>query len=199
MSRFAQDFASGSLNNYNTPFVSQTVNCFTAVTSGPTACPAGSGTLAQGAPLAPIPPLNNLVPGVVGAHALNYPQAYIIQYNLTVQQQFGAERCQRAGFVGEVARHLQWAPNINVPTPSTGALQSAIVLLRCIPEGDVTSNYSTATGASEYNSAQFTFERRYAKGLTVNANYIFARNSMNITDGGATVTAAAGSILPQPE
>ena len=53
-----------------------------------------------------------------------------------------------------------------------------------------------ASGASEYNSAQFTFERRYWKGLTVNVNYTFARNLTNITDGGATVTAGAGSILP---
>jgi hypothetical protein len=57
-------------------------------------------------------------------------------------------------------------------------------------------NFSTATGASEYNSAQISFERRYAKGLTVNVNYVFARNLTSITDGGATVTAAAGSILP---
>ena len=193
MSRFAQDFASGSLNNYNTPFVSQTINCFTAVTSGPTACPAGSGTLAQGAPLAPIPALNNLVPGVVGAHALTYPQAYIIQYNLTVQQQFG-QNVVSAGFVGEVARHLQYAPNVNIPAPSTGAY-NPLVYSAVLP--NVTSiNYYTATGASEYNSMQLSFERRYAKGLTVNANYTFARNLTNIQDGGTTGQATVGAILP---
>jgi hypothetical protein len=193
MSRFAQDFASTALNNYNAPFISQTINCFPATGTGATACPAGSGTLAQGAPLAPIPALNNLVPGVVQAHAVDYPNAYIIQYNLTVQKQFGANVVS-AGYVGEVGRHLQWAPNINVPAPSTGALRP-LVYSGVFP--NVTNiNYSTASGSSEYNSAQFSFERRYAKGLTVNVNYTFARNLTNITDGGATVTAAAGSILP---
>ncbi len=57
-------------------------------------------------------------------------------------------------------------------------------------------NYYTATGASEYNSAQFSFERRYAKGLTVNANYTFARNLTNISDGGTTGAATVGAILP---
>ena len=193
MSRFAQDFASTALNNYNAPFISQTINCFPATGTGATACPAGSGTLAQGAPLAPIPALNNLVPGVVQAHAEDYPNAYIMQYNLTVQKQFGANVLS-VGYVGEVGRHLQWAPNINIPAPSTGAL-NPLVYSGVFPK--VTNiNYSTASGASEYNSAQFSFERRYSKGLTVNVNYTFARNLTNITDGGATVTAAAGNILP---
>jgi len=193
MSRFAQDYASTALNNYGPPFISQTINCFPATGTGATACPAGSGTLSQGAPIAPIPPLNNLVPGVVQDHDLHYPNAYIMQYNVTVQKQFGANVVS-VGYVGELARHLQWAPNINVPAPSTGAL-NPLVYSGVFP--NVTNiNFSTADGASEYNSAQFTFERRYSKGLTVNINYTFARNLTNITDGGATVTAAAGSILP---
>jgi len=193
MSRFAQDFASTALNNYNTPFVSQTVNCFPVTGVGASVCPAGSGTLSQGAPLVPIPAQNNLVPGVVQAHAEDYPNAYIMQYNLTVQQQFGANVVS-VGYVGELGRHLQWAPNINVPAPSTGALLP-LVYSGVFPNV-ANINYSTASGASEYNSAQVSFERRYAKGLTGNVNYTFARNLTNITDGGATVTAAAGSILP---
>jgi hypothetical protein len=193
MSRFAQDYASGSLNLLNAPFVSQTINCFPAVTSGSTACPAGSGTLSQGAPSAAIPALNNLVPGVLAAHALNYPQAYIIQYNLTVQKQFG-QNVVSVGYVGEVARHLQYAPNQNIPLPSTGAL-NPLVYSGVLP--NVSSiNFYTATGASEFNSAQFTFERRYSKGLTVNANYTFARNLTNISDGGTTGAATVGAILP---
>jgi hypothetical protein len=193
MSRFAQDFASTALNNYNPPFISQTVNCFPATGVGASVCPAGSGTLSQGAPLVPIPALNNLVPGVVQAHALDYPNAYIMQYNLTVQKQFGSNVLS-VGYVGELGRHLQWAPNINVPAPSPGALKP-LVYSGVFPNV-ANINYSTASGATEYNSAQVSFERRYSKGLTVNVNYVFARNMANITDGGATVTAGAGSILP---
>ena len=44
MSRFAQDYASGSMNLYNPPFISQNLDCFPATGTGASACPAGSGT-----------------------------------------------------------------------------------------------------------------------------------------------------------
>jgi len=196
MSRFAQDYASGSLNLYNAPFISQSIDCFPPLKSGPTACPAGSGLLSQGAPLAPIPPINNQYPGVVAAHALVYPQAYIMQYNLTVQKQFGSNVVS-AGYVGQVGRHLQYAPNLNIPAAisSTPKVYAPLVYSGVLPNV-TTINYYTATGASEYNAAQFSFERRYSKGLTVNANYTFARNLTNISDGGTTGAATVGAILP---
>ena len=196
ISRFTQDYASGAMNLYNPPFISQNIDCFPVTGSGATACPAGSGKLAQGAPPAPIPALNNQIPGVMGAHAVDYPQAYIMQWNMTVQKQFGANVVS-VGYVGQVARHLQYAPNINIPPPSDAGLgvYRPLVYSGVLP--NVTSiNYYTATGASEYNAAQFSFERRYAKGLTVNVNYTFARNLTNISDGGATGQAVVGSILP---
>jgi len=58
-------------------------------------------------------------------------------------------------------------------------------------------NFYTATGASEYNAAQLTFERRLAKGLTFNANYTFSRNLTNVSDGGTTGAATVGAILPR--
>ena len=195
MSRFAQDFASGSLNLYNPPFIAQNIDCFTAKAP---LCPNGAGTrLAQGAPPDPIPAINNLIPGVMAAHALDYPQAYIMQWNLTVQKQFGANVVS-AGYVGQVGRHLQYAPNINIPASIKGAplgTYAPLVYSGVLP--NVTSiNYYTATGASEYNAAQFSFERRYSKGLTANVNYVFARNLTNISDGGATGAATVGAILP---
>ena len=192
MSRFAQDYASGSLNLLNAPFVSQTINCFPG-TTGPTACPAGSGTLAQGAPLAPIPALNNNVPGTLYIHALNYPQAYIMSDNLTVQKQIG-QNVITVAYVGLLGRHLQYAPNINNPPPSSGAL-NPLVYSSILPNVNV-MNFYTATGASEYNAAQLTFERRLAKGLTFNANYTFSRNLTNVSDGGTTGAATVGAILP---
>jgi outer membrane receptor protein involved in Fe transport len=163
MSRFAQDFASGSLNLYNPPFISQ----------------------------------NYLIPGSMGAHAVDYPQAYIMQWNLTVQKQFGANVVS-AGYVGQVARHLQYVPNINIPASIKGAplgTYAPLVYSGVLPNV-LSINYYTATGASAYNAAQFSFERRYAKGLTANVNYVFARNLTNISDGGATGAATVGAILP---
>jgi hypothetical protein len=195
MSRFAQDFASGSMNLYNPPFIGVSLDCFPAKTDA-SACPAGSGRLSQGAPPAGIPAINNQIPGSVAAHAVDYPQAYIMQWNLTVQKQVGANVFS-VGYVGQVARHLQYAPNLNIPPPSQLGLgkYNPRVYAGLLPNL-AALNYYTATGASEYNAAQFSFERRYAKGLTANVNYVFARNLTNISDGGATGAATVGAILP---
>jgi Carboxypeptidase regulatory-like domain len=195
MSRFAQDFASGSMNLYNPPFIPLNLDCNTSSGVG---CPnnAPGWRLQQGAPPVIIPPINNQLPGTVGAHAVDYPQAYIMQWNLTVQKQFGANVVS-AGYVGQIARHLQYAPNINVPAPSQNGLKNYLPRVYSGVMPNLASiNYYTATGASEYNAAQFSFERRYAKGLTANVNYTFARNLTNISDGGTTGAATVGSILP---
>src|SRR5579862_8131845 len=196
MSRYAQDYASGSMNLYNPPFIPLNLDCFPQTGTGASACPAGTGRLSQGAPPVTIPPLNNQLPGTVGAHAVDYPQAYIMQWNLTFQKQFGANVVS-VGYVGQVARHLQYAPNINIPPPSQLGLGNYLprVYQGVMPQL-ASINYYTATGAAEYNAAQFSFERRYAKGLTANVNYTFARNLTNISDGGATGAATVGAILP---
>ena len=196
ISRFAQDYASGAMNLYNPPFIPLNLDCFPQTGTGASACPAGTGRLFQGAPPVTIPALNNQLPGTVGAHAVDYPQAYIMQWNMTVQKQYGANVFS-VGYVGQVARHLQYAPNINIPPPSPNGLGNYYPRVFAGVMPNLASiNYYTATGASEYNAAQFSFERRYAKGLTANVNYTFARNLTNISDGGTTGAATVGAILP---
>ncbi|MEO8052534.1 MAG: hypothetical protein ABI833_19160, partial [Acidobacteriota bacterium] len=197
MSRFAQDYASGAMNLYNPPFIGQNLTCFPQTGTGATACPAGSGRLFQGAPITSIPPLNNQLPGVMGAHGIDYPQAYIMQWNVTVQKQFGANVVS-VGYVGQVGRHLQWAPNINIPASIKGAplgTYAPLVYSGVLPRVTSINNHQ-ASGASEYHAAQFSFERRYSKGLTANVNYVFNRNLTNIADGGTTGAATVGAILP---
>jgi hypothetical protein len=183
------------MNTYNPPFIGLNLDCFPAQ-SGANACPAGSGRLAQGAPPAPVPAINNLLPGTVGAHATHYPQAYIMQWNLTFQKQVGANVFS-VGYVGQVARHLHWNPNVNMPAPSQLGLNvfNPRVFAGVMPNL-ASINYYSAQGASEYNSMQMSFERRYAKGLTANVNYTFARNLTNIQDGGSTGNVTVGALLP---
>jgi hypothetical protein len=196
MSRYAQDYASGSMNLYNPPFVPLNLDCFPQTGTGASACPAGTGKLFQGAPPVTIPVINNQLPGTVGAHAVDYPQAYIMQWNTTIQKQFGANVVSVA-YVGQEARHLQYAPNINIPPPSQAGpgVYNPLVFAGVMPNL-ASINYYTATGASEYNAAQLSFERRYAKGLAANVNYTFARSLTNISDGGTTGQATVGAILP---
>ena len=184
MSRFPQDYASGALNLLNAPFVSTNFLCQPAATSGALVCPAGIGPLAAGPPLGVIPALNNLIPGVLGSHDTHYPPSYIMQYNVTIQKQFG-QNVISAGYVGELTRHLHYAPNENLPDPSTGAL-NPFYYSSLLPNVSNINHYM-ATGAAEFHSMQVVFERRYSKGLTINGNYTFARNLTNIPDGGAAI------------
>ncbi|HUB33248.1 MAG TPA: TonB-dependent receptor [Bryobacteraceae bacterium] len=187
MSYFPQDFAAGAVNLPNPPFVTVSFTCSPAALTGSSVCPAGIGKLSQGPP--PILPPN--IPQLLGpvAGGLNsslsaksdyYPGAKVMQYNLTVQKEIG-QNVFTAAYVGLVSRHLYYVPNVNLPNPSGTAVTPTYLRIATLPNITGISLYGTG-GASEYNAAQFIFERRYSKGLTINANYVFARNLTNITD-----------------
>jgi Carboxypeptidase regulatory-like domain/TonB dependent receptor len=190
MSEFAQDYASGSLSLPNPPFVTVNFTCSPAALTGSSVCPAGVGKLSQGPP--PIVPPN--IPQLLGpvAGGLNssltvhddyYPAAKVIEWNFTMQKQLGANVFTVA-YVGSLGRHLQYLTNVNLPAPSGSAVTPAYLRAATLP--NITGISDNGTGAaSEYNAAQFIFERRYAKGLTVNANYVFARNLTTVTDLGS--------------
>src|SRR5205823_14355303 len=108
-------------NLYNPHLAPLHLDCFPQAGTGGSACPRGTGRLSQGAPPVTVPPINNQITGTVGAHAVDYPQAYIMQWNLTLQRQIGANVIS-AGYVGQLGRHLQYAPNINIPPPSQAGL-----------------------------------------------------------------------------
>ena len=191
MSYFAQDYAAGALNLPNPPFVTVSFTCSPSAVNGQTGCPPGIGKLSAGPP--PIVPPN--IPQLLGpvAGGLNsslsaksdyYPAAKVMEWNFTIQKQLGANVFTVA-YVGELGRHLQYVPNANLPAPSGTATTPAYIRAATLPNITGISLYGTG-GASEYNAAQFIFERRYSKGLTVNANYVFARNLTSLTDlGGA--------------
>jgi len=192
MSYFAQDYASGSLNLPNPPFVTVSFTCSPASLTGSTVCPAGVGTLSQGPP--PIVPAN--IPQLLGpvagglnsslsAHSDYYPGAKVMEWNFTVQKGFGQNVFTMA-YIGSLGRHLQYAPNVNLPVPSGTAVTPGYVEAATLPNITGITDYGTG-GASEYNAAQFIYERRYSHGVTVNANYVFNRNLTSLTDIAETI------------
>ena len=196
MSYFAQDYASGSLNLPNPPFVTVSFTCSPAALTGSSVCPAGVGTLSQGPPPIVPPNIPQLLGPVAGglnsslsAHSDYYPGAKVMEWNFTIQKQLGANVFTVA-YVGELGRHLQYAPNVNLPVPSGTAVTPSYVRIATLPNITGITDYGTG-GASEYNAAQFIFERRYSKGLTVNANYVFARNLTSLTD----IAEAIGTVI----
>jgi len=196
MSYFAQDYAAGSLNLPNPPFVTVSFTCSPAALTGSSVCPAGIGQLKNGPPPIVPPNIPQLLGPVAGglnsslsAHSDYYPGAKVMEWNFTMQKQFGANVVTVA-YVGALGRHLQYAPNVNLPVPSGTAVTPNYVRFATLPNITGITDYGTG-GASEYNSAQFVFERRYSKGLTVNASYVFARNLTSLTD----IAEALGTVI----
>ena len=192
MSYFAQDYASGSLNLPNPPFVTVSFTCSPAALTGSSVCPAGVGTLSQGPP--PIVPAN--IPQLLGpvagglnsslsAHSDYYPGAKVMGWNFTMQKQLG-ENVFTVAYIGSLGRHLQYAPNVNLPVPSGTSVTPSYVEAATLPNITGITDYGTG-GASEYNAAQFIFERRYSHGITLNANYVFNRNLTSLTDIAETI------------
>jgi hypothetical protein len=146
--------------------------------------PPTAPTAAQIADLPTIPGL-----GFV-AEATNFRSALIQQFNLQVEQQFGAN-VFTIGYVGNIGQHLpESINNINQPLPfnvitdPAGAARPLDALFT--PPGATSSNlggvsYLATEGVSNYNSLQTSFQRRFTKGLAFDANYTWEKALSDIT------------------
>ncbi|HXO04256.1 MAG TPA: TonB-dependent receptor [Candidatus Sulfotelmatobacter sp.] len=134
--------------------------------------------------------------------ALNFRTSYVEQFNLMLQKQFG-ENVLSVGYVGQLGRHLpQIFNDINVPdpltTPHTAANTAGFGKLNtingqlCVAPTDGCDLRFTVRplatlfpglgsvgeyvsgGTSSYNSLQVAFQRRFHRGLTVTANYVYS-------------------------
>jgi hypothetical protein len=187
MSYFAQDFASGALNLPNPPFVSVSFTCSPAALTGSSVCPPGIHYLKDGPPPIAPPNVAQLLGPTAGglqsqlySHSDYYPAAKVLQWNFTIQKQFG-QNVVTVAYVANLSRHLNLSWNANLPVPSGTAFTPPYLRAPILP--NITNiNLYDIGGAGAYNAAQFVFERRYSKGLTINANYVFARNLTNIAE-----------------
>jgi hypothetical protein len=111
------------------------------------------------------------------ADAVNFKNALIQQFNLQFEQQVGAN-VFIIGYVGNIGQHLpESINNINQPlpfNPITNPGASARPLNGPLPNlGNV--SYLATGGISNYNSLQTSFQRRFTKGLALDANYTWAK------------------------
>ncbi|MBB5327759.1 TonB-dependent receptor [Tunturiibacter gelidoferens] len=157
------------------------------------------GTLNEGLPT-PVPPtpaqLSNLatIPGLAFvAEATHFKSALIQQFNLQVEQQFGAN-VFTIGYIGNIGQHLpESINNINQPAPFnpiTNPTAAARPLDHIFnpnldplhPSSNLGNiSYIASEGISNYNSLQTSFQRRFTEGLAFDANYTWAKGLSDIT------------------
>ncbi len=193
----------------NAPFVSVfTPNCLSALAFGietsPTTANSVSpsainpacgtpGTPGATAPTTfdaglPLPAPQTLTSNGLSFEAENpkFRSALIQQFNLQVEQQFGAN-VFTIGYVGNIGSHLpQTLNDINTPLPfvpgtdipGTTTPASTRPLASVLPNLSSVS-WLTSEGISNYNSLQTSLQRRFSKGLAFDANYTWAKAMSN--------------------
>jgi hypothetical protein len=111
------------------------------------------------------------------ADATNFKNALIQQFNLQIEQQVGAN-VFIIGYVANIGQHLpESIDNINQPlpfNPITNPGGSARPLAGALPNLSGVS-YLATEGVSNYNGLQMSFQRRFTKGLALDANYTWSK------------------------
>ena len=132
----------------------------------------------------------NPAPCTLLAKATNSPRSPMYIWTLGIQQSLGNNMSITAAYVGSHADHLENLININQPT--LGA--SAVTAVATVPAGNVLGNLEfrqpyynqfpylgaiweySAIGFSNYNALQMTWVERGFHGLTMKADYTYARS-----------------------
>jgi Carboxypeptidase regulatory-like domain/TonB dependent receptor len=179
LSYYDPNTGSAGRNLANPPFVFGTFTCQPGNTTAALACPAGIGTLDEGPPFPVISSATNLSGGL-SAIPFHNPPSYVEQFNLTVQKQLGSN-VFTASYIGEMARKQLSQVNINLPYPSLSPSPNPYVYAAQLPAVNAVTLRSPG-GDGSYQAAQFVFERRYTRGLTINTNYTYASSINDFAD-----------------
>jgi len=135
--------------------------------------------------------------------AHNDNTSYVQEFNLMVQQAFGANVFTLGG-IGELGRHQLFGPIINIPNPTgpyaNDATQGpapppALLTATALPKvGQIQQAEANAT--SNYYALQAVFARRFTKGLAFNLNYTWAHGLTDAGNSGTGATSTSG-LLPR--
>ncbi|WP_213804398.1 TonB-dependent receptor [Granulicella sp. dw_53] len=149
--------------------------------------PGAATAFSQGLPLPAAQTINSNALSFVAENP-NFRSALIQQFNLQVEQQFGAN-VLTIGYVGNIGQHLPEEINdINVPTPAAvfAGLNAVTPTTAPRPLSAGLSNLGQVSwlnsgGISNYNGLQTSFQRRFTKGLAFDANYTWAKAMSDVT------------------
>lgn len=109
----------------------------------------------------------------------NFQTPYTETFNLTVQDQFTRHDSIQVAFVGTTGRHLDSLGYTNAPSalapPGTNEYDPTVLGHIPYPNFSAYSAYQSTNGSSSYNSMQATYQHELSLGLTILANYTFAK------------------------
>jgi hypothetical protein len=142
------------------------------------------------------PTASNPTPDFRRANQINLKDPRQVQWNLQVEQGIGFESVLRIGYTGSHTTQLIQSPDLNqVPVNTLG--YSAYKAKFGLPYPNFNAVLTRSNGPSaRYNALTVEVERRYVKGLTLDANYTFAKDLSNalgavptadVAENGATI------------
>ena len=152
---------------------------------GSTASPGAPATFAAGLPL-PAPQTITSPSLSFIAEDPHFRSALIQQFNLQIEQQFGAN-VLTVGYVGNIGQHLpETINNINQPIPADPNYPNlSHTNYQLAAQGKLTNlsgvGWLQSEGVSKYNALQTAFQRRFTKGLAFDANYTYASALSDVT------------------
>ena len=109
----------------------------------------------------------------------DYRPSHALQFNLGLQEQIRGEIVVKAGYVGNLGRHLDANYNINQPIPGAGAIPPRRPLFAIAP-GLVSLNYASTSGNSGYHALQMSAEKRFASGVGFLTAYTYSHAIDNV-------------------
>lgn len=132
--------------------------------------------------------------GIQTAFSLNYTTGRTYTWNASLEHQFGSNWLARAAYVASESDHQSFQNETNpglpicgpvntgVPVGSTGYCAQVTTNPRINPNfGSVDVYYSEAT--ANYQSGQFTLEKKFNRGLQFTANYTYSHTIDEATTG----------------
>jgi hypothetical protein len=102
---------------------------------------------------------------------------YVQQYSFVVERQLARNFSFNVGYIGNTSRRLQEQRDANQPIFTPGQSTAANVAQRRPILPGIFNNISQAMtgGNASYNALQATLNRRFARGLTLLANYTYSK------------------------
>ena len=105
----------------------------------------------------------------------NWTPSSVMNWNLTIERQIAKDIVARIGYVGSKGSHLGYNTDVNAPLPSATATADNEQARRPYQQfGQVTQDQSSAN--SNYNSLQVSVDKRFSHGVTLSANYTWAKS-----------------------